>query len=189
MTTVNPASQFTPEDLLRFDGGDSLYELVDGALVEKHMSSLAGETATLIIMRLGAFVYGHRLGKLYTEASFRCFPDKSGHVRRPDIALILSPRLGDVPREGHIPIAPDLAIEIVSPNDLVYELEEKLADYRSAAIALTWVFLPEQRMVRVYESGRLKTELEGHELLSGSPVLPGFSATVAELCPAESTPK
>jgi Uma2 family endonuclease len=183
MTTINPAAQFTPEDLLRLEGGDSLYELVDGVLIEKKMSSLAGETTVIISSKLFTFTSEKKIGKLYSETSFRCFPRKPAQVRRPDLAFVLASRLADVPPEGHVPIPPDLAIEVVSPGDEVYELEEKLRDYKSAGIPLTWVFNPAQRWVRVYEAGRLKAELEETEELRGDPVLPGFAMRVSELFP------
>jgi Uma2 family endonuclease len=184
MTTINPAVPFTPEDLLRLEGGDELFELVDGNLTEKKMSSLSGETAIIISSRLFSFISERRSGKLYSESTFRCFPEKPKQVRRPDIAFIATARLGQVPREGHILIAPDLAIEVVSPDDGVYELDEKLRDYKSAGIPLTWVINPQQRIVRVYEYGRLKAELEEHEELRGEPALPGFLMKFSELLPA-----
>lgn len=191
MTTINPASQFTPDDLLRLEGGDGLYELVDGVLIEKNMGSLSGETCARMTALLYPFVYSQKLGKILTESSFRCFPNKPNQVRRPDLAFICTARLPAVPRRGHIPIPPDLAIEIVSPGDGVYDLDEKLRDYKAAAIALTWVINHEQRLVRLYEVGRLKAELEENEELRGEPALPGFVIKVSELFPeptAESHP-
>jgi Uma2 family endonuclease len=189
MTTIETAAQFAPEDLLRLEGGDNLYELVDGVLVEKNMSSLAGEATIIISSRLYQFTQAHRLGKLYSESSFQCFPKKTRQVRRPDIAFISTARLGDVPDEGHIPIRPDLAIEVVSAGDDVYDLDEKIADHKSAGIPLTWIFNPAQRLVRIYEAGRLKGELEDHEELHGDPVLPGFVVRVGDLMPQSPTSK
>jgi Uma2 family endonuclease len=183
MTTINPATQFTSEDLLRLEGGDGLYELVDGILVEKNMSSLSGETCARVTSMLYQFVTSKKLGKIFNESTFRSFPNKPDQVRRPDIAFIAQARLDLVPREGHILIAPDLAIEIVSPGDGIYDLDEKLRDYRSAGIPLTWVLNPDQRSVRVYENGRIKAELEGQEELRADPVLPGFCIKVDELFP------
>jgi Uma2 family endonuclease len=186
MTTINPATQFTPDDLLRLEGGDGLYELVDGVLVEKNMSSLSAETCAEVASILHPFVKSNRLGKIYTEGTFRCFPNKPNQVRRPDIAFVAQARVNQVPREGHIQIAPDLAIEILSPGDGIYDLDEKLRDYRSAGIPLTWVLNPDQRSVKVYENGRLKAELEGQEELRADPVLPGFCIKVDELFPDRS---
>ncbi len=61
-----------------------------------------------------------------------------------------------VPDDGHVPVRPDLAIEVVSPDEGVYDLDSKLRDYRAAGIPLVWVFNParESRQVRVFRPGR-----------------------------------
>jgi len=58
-------------------------------------------------------------------------------------------RLKEVPKEGHVPVRPDLAIEVVSPGDEVYELDDKLADYESAGIPLVWILNPNLKTVSV----------------------------------------
>ena len=57
---------------------------------------------------------------------------------------------GDVAPEGWVKIPPDLAVEVVSPNDSVEDLEEKLDDYRKARVPLIWVIYPEARKVKVH---------------------------------------
>lgn len=187
MTVVaaQPPSHFTPDDLLNLDDGH-LYELVGGKLVEKQMSSLASETAGIIIVRLGNFILESRAGKLYPEQTFKCFAHDPDLIRRPDIALITADRVASVPEEGHVPIAPDLAIEVVSPNDKIYELDEKLADYRSAAVKLVWVVNPKARTLRIRRLDHTVTELEETDTLSGESVLPGFSILVRDLLPTPS---
>src|SRR5437016_1577447 len=122
MTTFAAQTHFTPDDVLRLES-EGLYELVDGKLVEKRMSSLASETAGLLTADLVGFLRQSPLGRIYPEQTFKCFPHDPDLIRRPEIAFIAAERLGGVPEEGHVPIAPDLAIEIVSPNDSVYELD------------------------------------------------------------------
>ena len=66
-------------------------------------------------------------------------PPRPGLVRRPDVSFVKKGRLpGDVAPKGWVKIPPDLAVEVVSPNDSVEELiEEKLADYRKAGVPLS----------------------------------------------------
>jgi len=52
--------------------------------------------------------------------------------------------------EGHCPIAPDLAVEVVSPHDLYSEVEAKVNDYLGAGVSLVWVVDPPTRSVRVH---------------------------------------
>jgi Uma2 family endonuclease len=182
MIVESPVSQFTPDDLLRIEG-DGLYELVDGALVEKHMSFKGGKTATRVITILSSFADQNKLGDVVPEVTFKCFPNKPSQVRRPDVAFISTGRLADVPDEGHVPVRPDIAIEIISPGDEVYELDEKLSDYESAEIPLVWIRNPNLRTVRVFHPHQPTIKLEADGQLGGEEILPGFSVKVADLFP------
>src|ERR1700730_1993520 len=122
MTLSVPPARFTPDDLLNLET-EALYELVDGRLIEKRISSLASKTAARITVHLSNWTENFTRGELFPEQTFQCFSEDPELVRRPDIALILADRLAGVPNEGHIPIAPDLAVEVVSPNDKIYELD------------------------------------------------------------------
>jgi len=164
---------------------DGLFELVDGRLVEKHMSFEAGETAVKVILVLGGYVQQHNLGKVVSEVTFRCFPEKPGQVRRPDIAFISTVRLPSAPKEGHVPVRPDLAIEIVSPGDEVYELDDKLADYESAGIPLVWILNPNLKTITVLHPHQPTIKLRAGDQLGGEEVLPVFSVRVGELFPQQ----
>jgi Uma2 family endonuclease len=170
----------TPDDLLSMDG---LFELVDGRLVEKHMSFEGGDTTVIVSSLLHAFVKHHQLGKVVSEVTFRCFINKPNQVRRPDIAFVSAARLPQVPKEGHVPIRPDLAIEIVSPGDEVYDLEDKLDDYESAAIPLVWILNPHLKTISVLHPHQPTVKLRAEDQLSGEEILPGFLVKVAELFP------
>ena len=78
-------------------------------------------------------------------------------------------------------IRPDVAVEVISPNDRVYDLEEKLEDYRAAGIPLIWLLYPPTRRVRVLRPEGPPTELGPDDELTGEEVLPGFRCRVADL--------
>jgi Uma2 family endonuclease len=100
----------------------------------------------------------------------------------PDASVVVAGRLpGDEAPQGYIPIAPDLAVEVLSPGEFAEELAEKLADYRSAGIRLVWVVSPATRMVAIRRADGTLAELDATGTLSGEDVLPGFTCTVAEL--------
>ena len=174
----------TPDDLLKL-GQQGLFELVDGKLVEKPMGALSGKTAIVLANVLFPFIDGANLGELYSETTFRCFPHNPAQVRRPDLAFVATDRLSLVPDVGHVPVRPDLAVEVLSPDDGAYDLDYKLRDYRLAGIPLVWVFNPavDIRMVRVFRPGRPVDELFEGDTLTGDDVLPGFSAAVRSLFP------
>ena len=182
MTLATPQSRFTPQDLLDLDS-DLLYELVDGQLVEKKMSSLASETAGIVTAELRVFLKKSRGGKVYPEQTFQCFPHDPELIRRPDVAFVSCDRVGGVPKEGQIGIAPDLAVEVVSPNDKIYELNRKLADYRGAGIKLIWVIDPDSRKIMAYRMGHSVAEFPETETITGESVIPGFSILVKDLLP------
>jgi hypothetical protein len=82
---------------------------------------------------------------LPSDAGYQCFPDDPGKVRKPDASFIQAARLAveDEP-EGWARIAPDLAVEVVSPNDLFEAVAIKVREYLSDdlfAPPLGWHFL------------------------------------------------
>jgi Uma2 family endonuclease len=183
MTTINTHS-FTPDDVLRLESQGELYELVAGQLVEKPMSELANETAGLICAALIAHARPRNLGRVLPEQTFKCFPNDPDQIRRPDVAFISADHASDERSAGHIPFPPDLAVEVISPNDKAYDLDEKLNDYRQARIKLVWVVNPELRTVVIERVDGSISRLTQSQTITGEGVLPGFSATVADLLPA-----
>jgi Uma2 family endonuclease len=174
-------STLTPDELLRMPDGKH-YELLEGRLVEKQMGAKASYVSRRCAMYLGEFCEQKRCGWLLeSETGYHCFPRKRKTVRKPDISFI---RLGRLENEeipdGHVPIPPDLAVEVVSPNDLAYEVDEKLLDYRSVGVPLVWVINPKERVVWVHHGGVVRLLTEADEL-TGEDVLPGFRCPVRNL--------
>jgi Uma2 family endonuclease len=133
MTTMIQPAAVTPEELLNLpDAVD--YELVDGKLVERNMGFESSEIAARVLGLIWMFLHDHKLGRLFgADASYQCFPDAPGKVRKPDVSFIRAGRLpGDKSPLGHCPIHPDLAVEVVSPGDTFYEVENKVAEYLGA---------------------------------------------------------
>jgi Uma2 family endonuclease len=183
MTTVAAQTHLTPDDVLRLEE-KGLFELVDGKLVEKHLGPLVSQTVGLIVGRLVSWRGMADAGAVVPEQTFQCFPHEPQMVRRPDVAFIAANRVADVPEGGHVPIAPDLAVEVISHQVTLVEFEKRLDDYRAAGIALVWVVFPKHRRVRVYRLDRTISEFSEAEALTGESVLPGFSVTVRDLLPA-----
>jgi Uma2 family endonuclease len=182
MTIAIAQSRFTPDDVLRLED-EGLFELVGGKLVEKVMSSLASETAGIITARLVNYRDQTGAGKVYPEQTFQCFPNDPDLIRRPDVAFIVTDRLAQVAEEGHVTIAPDLAVEVISPNDKIYDLEEKLEDYWSAGVKLVWAVNPKFRWIRIHRPDRSVMERHEADTLTGESVLPGLSVAVGDLLP------
>src|SRR5262249_43923127 len=135
---------YTPEDLLSMPDRKN-YELVDGHLVERNMSVLSSWVGGRLHRILDGFVEDHDLGWAWpADLGYECFPDAPGKIRKPDVSFIRKERLPEGPTsEGYVDIAPDLAVEVVSPNDLAYEVEAKVVEYLNAGVPLVWVIDPE----------------------------------------------
>ena len=178
-----PASPgpFTPQDVLDLVD-EGLYELVDGQLVEKPMSTLANYVTFLVSTQFSNYLASRPIARVYPEQTFQCFDHAPQQIRRPDLAVIVLSRMPDFP-EGHLDFRPDIAVEVVSPNHKVYDLRSKLDDYRRAGFPLTWVLLPEERIVQVCLPDGTVTELGDGDTLTADPVLPGFAAKVSDLFP------
>lgn len=76
---------------------------------------------------------------------------------------------------------PTLAVEILSPNDTIEEIHEKITVYQSAGVPLIWVLNPYDRTVTVYRPGTEPDAFNIHQELSGESHLPGFRVPVARL--------
>lgn len=178
MSTVG----FTPEDLLEMPDGDR-FELVDGELVERNMGYRSSRIGGRLLARLAKFVEDHDLGDvLGPDVSFRCYSDDPDKVRKPDVSFVSKEHFPDDDEpEGHCQIVPDLAAEVVSPNDRSEEVAEKVNEYLAAGVKLVWVLYPRTRLVYVHRGdGSLKV-LRGDDELSGEQVVPGFRCRVSEL--------
>lgn len=183
MSAIVSRPTYTPEDLLSLPDGGKGFELVDGRLVEKNMGGFASWVAGRILRQLA--VHGEDLGLgwvLDSEGSYQCFGDESRKVRKPDVSFI---RRGRLPNEqipvGHILIPPDLAVEVVSPNDTAYEVEAKVQEYLDARVPLVWVVNPETRTVHVYRADGTVERLREDDELTAPEWIPDLHCKVAEL--------
>ena len=132
------------------------------------------------------FCEEHDLGKVWpADNGYQCFPHAPGLVRRPDVSFVKKGRLpGDVSPDGWVKIPPDLAVEVVSPNDSVEELEEKLDDYRKAGVPLVWVIYPEAAHGEGLPPRRPgPVLLKEDDELSGEDIIPGFRCPLREILP------
>jgi Uma2 family endonuclease len=111
-------------------------------------------------------------------------------VRKPDVSFVRYGRLpGGVLPRGWIKIRPDLAVEVVSPNDTAEELDEKLEDYERVGIPLVWVIYPRSRKVMIYRADGSIHRAREEDELSGEDIIPGFRCPIREILPRpEPTP-
>lgn len=164
---------------------EPLYEVVNGVRVElPPMSAKSTWLASLLQVLLGGYVLSHRLGKSVTEMIFILDRDKNLR-RRPDVAFVSCDRWPfdrDPPAEGDWDVVPDLAVEVVSPNDVFEHVERKVGEYFDHGVREVWVVSPPERRVHVYtahDAVRIVTAPADLE----TPLLPGWRLSLAELFP------
>ena len=135
--------------------------------------------------RLDQFCEDHGIGwALLADSGYQCFANDPCLVRKPDVSFVRFGRFTDgVLPKGWAKIPPDLAVEVLSPNDTTYELDEKLEDYQKAGVHLVWVINPNSRTVRVHRGDGTVSYLHEDDELSGEDVIPGFRCTVREILP------
>lgn len=172
---------------IAFDNGpdDRLFEIVDGRRVEKEkMSALANLLATQLLVSLSPAVNNGQLGRLVTESVF--YLRKDGRLqRRPDVAFVSADRWPldkPVPYLGDWPVAPNLAIEVNSPNNRMDEVIAKIRHYFAAGVQEVWVALIPDRSVLVYTSPTIVRTVQADEILA-TPLIPGWSIRVGDWIP------
>jgi Uma2 family endonuclease len=186
MNVVAERTEYTPEELLAMPDADR-YELVNGALVERNVGWLSGWVATQLARRLANFAEERHAGWVVGnsgDAGYQGFPDSPRTVRKPDVSFVASGRFpGEQLPLGYARLAPDLAAEVISPNDLYEEVEEKVEEYLRAGVRLAWVISPRNRTVRVYRADGSSGSRRENDELDGEAVLPGFRCAVRDLFP------
>jgi Uma2 family endonuclease len=154
-------------------------ELVRGVL---HMMSPSNPRHGLIAGRLARLIGNHvesqHLGLFFgAETGFHLSQDPDT-VRAPDVAFVGNGR-PPVPLRGFYPGAPDLAVEVLSPDDRPGYVREKVAEWLEAGARAVWVVDPDARTVTVHEPRRKPRQLAEADTLQGGSVLPGFELPVA----------
>lgn len=162
-------------------------EFVNGNYQEKVM----GWESEWIAMNLGVLLGNHcrihRCGWINgSNASYRCFeevfPDDPNRIRKPDLSFI---RIERMPRRGmptgYCEIVPDLAVEVISPNDLYSEVDDKVSEYLLAGVRLVWVVNPQRKLIHVHRAEGADSTLRGSDELSGEDVVPGFRCSLNDV--------
>ena len=179
MTSVT--SIMTAEQLLAL-GDIGRSELVRGELIRMSPAGhFHGGVAMKVGILVGAHVLEHRLGMTYAAETGFMLARNPDTVRAPDLAFVRIDRVQPTSKRGFFPGAPDLAVEVLSPDDTASEVLAKVEDWLNAGTVEVWIIDPERKTVTIHAAGRsVRTLHEGEELRSEA-LLPGFSASVAEI--------
>jgi Uma2 family endonuclease len=175
----------TVQDYSALDEPPSVrYELSEGELIVTPSSTpFHNRIRDRFNSRLRAFVDEHELGEVMSETDMILIGEV---VRRPDVAFIRTERLKGIDLDqSPFPIAPDLAIEIVSKNDRADDLMLKVSQYLEAGAKAVWLMYPNTRLAYRYASGKLEPQVrsaKAGDKFDEPELLPGFSVSLSPLC-------
>lgn len=174
----------TAAEFWRLPGDKKYQELVRGEVVEAMPpGGTHGRIVARLLARLQMWAESGNYGNVSPELGYRLF-ENPDTVRGPDVSFVAEER---IPATG-IPqafweLAPDLAVEVVSPTETASDVQTKIQDYLTAGAKLVWVAYPASRIVVVHTPDGLSRTLQGDQRLESesAEVLPGFTCTVEEL--------
>jgi len=149
-------------------------ELYNGKVVFKMANPLHGAIQWTIGGELYIYLKKNPIGMAFTEAHFKLWPERDDHARIPDVSFIVKERL---PKDWlHYPaMAPDLAVEILSPTDSFEATMEKVDEYLRQGTQIVWVVITSTREVLVCMKERKHTV---NDMLTAPDLLPGFELPV-----------
>jgi Uma2 family endonuclease len=177
-----PPGKATEGDLLGFQARTGrICELIDGVLVEKIMGAPEALLAGFILHLFWQHLELHDLGVvLAPDGLLRILGNQ---VRVPDVSFIRWERFFNrqLPQQQIYSVAPDLAIEILSPGNTDEEMSRKLHDYFAAGVQLVWYIDAEERKAWAYTAVDRGMEFAADGVLSAGDVLPGFELPLKRL--------
>ena len=166
---------------------DRIVELVDGEIIELPLpNGQRGEVLAILTVKLGNYVLERKLGRMAagdTGFILERNPDGRDTVRGVDLAFISNSKAPAPLPHALLEIAPDLAIEVISPSNTVSDMHRKICQLFAAGTAMIWIVYPETRTVEAHTRAGATT-LEGADVLSGGDVLPGFEIPVSDIFPS-----
>ena len=183
---LRPALELTEDqffDLCQINGDLRIERTADGVLeLMPPAGSTTGYRNADVTTQLGMWAKQDGRGLAFDSSAGFTLPN--GAARSPDASWIERSRWENVPpdeRDRFAPICPDFVIELRSPSDRLATLQAKLAEYLASGSRLGWLLDPPTRQVYVYRPGAPVERLEGPDVVSGDPVLPGFRLDLREI--------
>jgi Uma2 family endonuclease len=178
---VIQTKRYTVEEFEAFlDANDGKYELVGGEIIELGSNAYSSSISAEIVFHLKSFLRENNLqGHVTTEAGLYRVGDS---VYAPDVAYLSFEKQARLDKESANHQPPELAIEVISPNDRPAILSLKIVNYLNAGVVV-WAIDPENRNATVYIPGRDGVVIDVDGVLDGGDILPGFKLLLKHIFP------
>lgn len=173
----------TADELLQMPHIGQRYELVRGELIQMSPASRKhGRIAAHIVAKLHAFVEKLGLGEVHSSETGFVIDTNPDTVLAPDASFVTKERvdaLGDT--DGFFPGPPDLAFEVISPNDRYTQVANKALDWLRAGTQVVIVIDPNKKTATIYRDLDDIVILTEDQTIEGNPLLPGWSLSLQDL--------
>ncbi|MDX1999873.1 MAG: Uma2 family endonuclease [Thermoanaerobaculia bacterium] len=181
---VNEPLLFTAEEMADIADELGRCELIDGRIVSMAPTGAPhGEIEIEVAFHLRVWAKATGRGRVMGGEVGLFIRRQPDTVRAADVLFISHERYARRGPSGYLDVAPELIVEIVSPEDRFSQMTEKLADYFSAGVDRVWILDPRVKRVFAYRSVTDVTVVEASETLTDEAVLPGFEVRVGDLFP------
>lgn len=173
----------TWQELAELPDDGMRYELVRGELRTMPPTGLGhGDHESEFDTSLRSYVKPRRLGRVFAGEPGFVVATNPDTVRAPDVAFITHERLAEtgVPT-GYFRGVPDLAVEVISPNDRYTEVAEKIAEWLAYGVRLVFVVDPRRKAVEAHRPGQPVRTFDVDDVLDGEDVVPGWTMAVRDL--------
>lgn len=176
------AEHLTAEDLEKIQDDAHRYELVEGRLLVREPAGYThGRVSVALIARLYHHVSTHNLGVVLATDTGYILRRRPDTVRAPDASFVSRKRIPHPEPRSYAELAPDLAVEILSPSNRPAEIEARVRDLFRAGTRLVWILDPDTETASVRRPGREPLELSSEDGLDGEDVIPGFRCALREI--------
>jgi len=155
------------------------YELDEGELVTMTFPNVRhNRIAKKALLLLEEYIRSHPVGEVMLADTGYLLSRDPDTLRGPDVSFVRRERAAEIDPDRDIGGAPDLAVEVVSPNDHAQDLNKKVKQYLKAGCQVVWVVYPLTREVGVFEAGGGVRRLTEDDFLEAPNLLPGFRQPV-----------
>ena len=171
-------------ELLSRDNPDARLETnSEGQLI--FMSPTGGETGKRnsdLLIQIGIWNKQSKLGKVFDSSTG--FKLSNDAVRSPDVSWIplsVWNSLTKQQRRKYLPIDPYFVIELMSPTDILSNIQNKMKEYMNCGVRLGWLINPDTKQVEIYRQGQEKEVLDNPQTLSGEDIMSGLIVDLSEI--------